>query len=376
MARIVTVYNDWRKPFELVEMGYIRWLKISEALARRGHQVDIATNEPCWHGLRWRRPSELRLGPNLRRIPLAAVRWHEYDMVKTLFHDGLVTLERYHGTDHPLIISKLGSVVGPHDMEGVPFYGRQRAQLYALQERIARTSTYVAVISPPARELWQECFGDKPQVLLVPGAADQEVPPPGHDPYPADGRPRCLFAGNIYFKHSQPEANVILVDKLNRLGKLLAERGIRLYLLGTGDVRRLDKRYVTYLGACPYEESWDYLHFADVGVVVTAARFLHNNESTKIYHYLRVGLPVVSEQGFPNDHVVGEAGLGEVVENGNLEAMAAAVQNAVEYPGAPDAAIRYILQHHTWDQRVSIYEDVLARNHTPGVEWVPPLEPA
>jgi glycosyltransferase involved in cell wall biosynthesis len=365
MARIVTVYNDWRRPFDLVEMGYIRWLKISEALARRGHQVDIATNEPQWHGLPWRRPREIPIAPNLRRIPLASVRWHDYDLVKTLFHDGMRVLERFRGTNHPLVISKLGSVVGPRDMEGVPFYGRRRAELFAVQERIARTSRYVTVISEPAKELWTDCFGPVPEVLVVPGAVDRELPPPTRDPYPADGRPRCLFAGNIYFKHSQPEANAVLVDKLNGLGRLLAERGVRLYLLGTGDVSRLDKRFVTYVGAAPYTESWDYLRFADVGVVVAAERYLHNNESTKIYHYLRVGLPVVAEQGFPNDWVIREAALGMSIENGNLEAMADGVLEVLGNRIPSDAAERYILQHHTWDQRVGVYHDILSREASP-----------
>src|SRR5438309_2043451 len=126
-------------------MGYIRWLKMSEALARLGHEVDIATNEPTWGRMWWHGPSEVRLGPNLRRIPLAQVRWSDYDLVKTLFHEGFATLERFGGLEHRLIVSKLGSVVGPRDMVGVPFYGRQREKLYAIQERIAAASTYVAV---------------------------------------------------------------------------------------------------------------------------------------------------------------------------------------------------------------------------------------
>jgi len=364
MARIVTVYNAWRKPFDLVEMGYIRWLKMSEALACWGHEVDIATDEPTWHRL-WGRRSEVRLGPRLRRIPLAAVRWDEYDMVKTLFHVGFETLERYHGTAHPLVISKLGSVVAPHDMEGVPFYGRQRARLYAVQERIARTSAYVTVISPPAQELWTECFGPTPEVLLVPGAVDREVPPPGPDPYPADGRPRCLFAGNVYFRQSQPEGNAVLMDKLNRLGALLTQRGARLYLLGTGDVRRLDRRHVTYLGSRSYGDAWDFMHHADVGIIVAPDRYLHNNETTKLYHYLRVGLPVVCEAGFPNEHLIAEAGLGLVTANGNIEAMAAGVAEALARPWDRDRAVRYILQHHTWDQRAAIYDALLARRSPP-----------
>ena len=54
MAKIVTVYRDSRGVFQPVEMGMIRWLKISEALARRGHSVDIAMtrhSHPQWSEL-------------------------------------------------------------------------------------------------------------------------------------------------------------------------------------------------------------------------------------------------------------------------------------------------------------------------------------
>ncbi len=44
---------------------------------------------------------------------------------------------------------------------------------------------------------------------------------------------------------------------------------------------------------------------------------MHNNESTKIYHYLRARLPVVSESGFPTDHVVRESRCGVVVKSGD-----------------------------------------------------------
>ena len=88
---------------------------------------------------------------------------------------------------------------------------------------------------------------------------------------------------------------------------------------GPGDASRLDARFVTNLGSCLYEESWNYLQHAAVGVVVSAGPFMHNNESTKIYHYLRVGLPVVSEEGFPNDYVVRESGLGSVVPSDDMD---------------------------------------------------------
>jgi hypothetical protein len=125
-------------------------------------------------------------------------------------------------------------------------------------------------------------------------------------------------------------------------------------------VSALDSDAVTYLGAIPYEATWNYFHHADVGVVVSAGSFMHNNESTKIYHYLRAGLPVVSEAGFPNDHVVTESGLGFVVENGDLPLMAARIEEAASSAWDRDAAIDYVLRHHTWERRADVYGDLFA----------------
>ncbi len=355
MTRIVTVYRMWRRRFKPVDMSYIRWLKISEALARHGHQVDIATNEPLWLVRR----APLSMAPNLRRVPLARVRWEKYDVVKTLFGKGFETLEYYGGDRHPFIISKLGSVVGRRDMEGIHFYGENRRQMFAVQQRIHERSRFVTLLTEPARHLWTECFGSADRVLLVPGAVDREIPPRGRDPYPNDGKLRCVFAGTIYNQSSQPEANRALIEKLNAVGKRLAGRGARLYMLGSGDVSRLDRAHVTYLGSLPYEATWDFFHHADVGIVVSAGRFMHNNESTKIYHYLRAGLPVVSESGFPNDDVVRESRCGVVVESGDMRAMADAVLAAPRASWDREYATRYILDHHTWDQRAAVYDRVL-----------------
>src|SRR5512145_135645 len=117
MARIVTVYSTERTAAQLNDMANIRWHMISAALARRGHQVDLATAEYKW---RLRRPI-VAMDERLRRVPLSRVRWSDYDVVKTLFHRGFETLERFGGARHPFIISKLGSVVGAADRPGIYF---------------------------------------------------------------------------------------------------------------------------------------------------------------------------------------------------------------------------------------------------------------
>lgn len=72
-----------------------------------------------------------------------------------------------------------------------------------------------------------------------------------------------------------------------------------------------------------------------IGIVVASGKFMHNNESSKIYHCFRVSLPVVSESGFPNDYVIKESNLGFVVENGNLELMSQEINEAA---------------HNTWNR--------------------------
>lgn len=358
MARIATVYRRDRVEFRPVDMSYIRWLKISEALARRGHEVDIVTNEPRWE----HDPKPVVMGQNLRRIPLTRVNWNRYDVVKTLFHRGFETLEEFRGTSHPFIISKLGSVVGPTDLPGIYFYGAEREQLYETQERLCRTSHYVTVLSPAAADYLAECHGVSDRVLLVPGGVDSKIPAKGSDPYPRDKCVRCLFAGNIYTFDRQREANRVLSEKLNTLGGLVRKRGIRLYFLGKGDVSLLDPNVVTNLGTVTYEESWSYLYHAHVGIVVAAGPFMHNNESTKIYHYLRVGLPVVSEEGFPNDHVVRESRLGFVVPNGDLENMARKIEEAASIDSWDrKSASDYVVREHSWDRRAQTYDDLLRK---------------
>jgi glycosyltransferase involved in cell wall biosynthesis len=354
MAKIVSIYTQ--KPnFFPVDMSHIRWLKIAETLASLGHQVDIATMEniPL--------ESPIQMAPNLRRISLSNVQLSDYDVVKTVFHHGFETLEAMGGTGHPFIISKLGSVVGPEDREGIYFYGQTRANLFAIQERIQKTSRYITLLSTPAIDMWRQLFESNGNLLLVPGAADAKIPEYGGDPFPEKNGIRCLFAGNVYTLDRQPDANQVLVSKLNELGRILKTYCIQLYMMGPGNISRLNQELVQYLGAVPFQKTWDYYRAADVGIVLSAGSFQHNNESSKIYHYLRAGLPVVSESGFPNDFLIHDSKLGFSVESGNLKLMAERIAEAARTNWDRDFAIQYILKHHTWESRVKVYDQLFSK---------------
>jgi len=351
MAKIVTVYTA--SDYELIDMSYIRWHKISEALARLGHHVDIANKKSTIK-------SPVIIAENLRMVPLSKINWSAYDVVKTTYVEGFKTLETYGGLDHPFIISRLATVLGPQDIKGIYFYGKRREERYFYEQKMAHTSKYIAVLNESAKQLWIKCFGFSDNILIVPGAVDRTIQPPREDPYPKDHNTRCIFAGNLFTKNFAPEANAVLIDKLNKLGRFLLRHGTRLYVIGPGDVEELDRRYVSYLGVLPYERTWDYLHFAHVGVeLVKGLSSMHHNESTKIYHYLRAGLPVISEAGLPNASLITESRLGFVVENGNLELMAHKIVEAANKHWDRDYAINYILKHHTWDKRAEVYDKTI-----------------
>ena len=365
MAKIVTVYERKLRRFDSkhgklmpVDMSYIRWFKISEALAKFGHQVDMATDEFRW----WRKKPPIVVTDNLRRIPLSKVKWKDYDAVKTLFHDGFQTLEAYGGAKHPFIVSKLGTVVSHKDIEGVYFYGNHRKRLYSVQEKINKTSKYITLLNKQAKELWENCFGPKDNILVIPGAVDSQIPPSLNDPYPEKGVKRCIFIGNIYDRKGYSAANLVLTKKLNKLGEYLYRLNVKLYLLGPGDTRGLNKKYVNYLGVVPYERSWDYLYFSNVGVVLLPDNFLHNNDSSKLYHYLRAGLPVVVESGFPNEEIVKDSQGGFIVVNGDLAMAAEKIAEAASKDWDKKHMMEYILNNHTWEKRAEVYDSILKGN--------------
>src|ERR1039458_8674287 len=116
--RIACVYLRDRCPnFSPSTMAEIRFFRMADALARRGHEVDIVLN---------RREGPQMLATRLREIPFKFVRWEHYHVVKTFFHRGFDSLVAEGGGDHPFIISKLGSVVGREETEGVHFHGSDR----------------------------------------------------------------------------------------------------------------------------------------------------------------------------------------------------------------------------------------------------------
>ncbi len=75
------------------------------------------------------------------------------------------------------------------------------------------------------------------------------------------------------------------------------------------------------LGPVPDNEVWDWQRHAVAGVVLAHGE-VQDNESSKIYYYLRTELPTITEAPVPNRWLIEETGLGAVVPLDDVDAMA------------------------------------------------------
>jgi len=355
-ARVACVYRPNRGlGAALRDMSGIRFIRMAEALARRGHKVDLVLDRGRV------------LSSNLREVPYTSVRWADYDVIKTFFHSGFSFLISAGGVDHPFIVSKLGSVVGRAQTAGVHFYGAVRERLSEVEEAIARNSRFVTVLTDESARLWRREHGSKPRLLRVPTGVDAQIPPAGPNPYRRLGidGPVAFFAGNIYTRAQQPEVNELWQERLNRIGRRLQRYGVRVVAAGNGDTDRLDAAAVLHVGSLEASAIWDWQRYARVGLVLAQGP-VQDNESSKIYYYLRTELPVVCERPVPNAWLVQHTGHGAVVDYDDVEAFAGTVAELARRPPTANGVARYMVDCHSWDVRAATYDlvfDAARRAH-------------
>jgi hypothetical protein len=315
-----------------------------------GHEVDLPIDGP----------QVVELSPGVRRVPVATLDWPSYDLVKAEFHRGFDRVARHGGADHPFLLVKFGSVVGPPETPGVYFFGDALAELAASQRAIAERARYVSILTQPSADLWRQEHGTRIPVLMVPTGVDAVIPPTRTDPYAAlglSGR-AVLFAGNIYTEQ-QREVNLVWQDRLNRLGRALRRRGLTLVAMGAGLVDQLDPDAVRHVGSLPVDQTWDWQRGAVAGVVLAHGPGQHN-ESSKIYYYLRTGLPVLCERPVPNADLVTSAGCGALVDLDDVKTMAAVAEDLAVRRQRFDDVAETTAREHSWDERAARYTSIIA----------------
>ncbi|MFM8560101.1 MAG: hypothetical protein ACKOC6_10980 [bacterium] len=340
MKRIALAYSA--NPTRAIQgMDMIRWVAMGHRLRRLDYKVRLVTD---------RRRGVDRLD----RIHLTSadrMDWSECDAIKVCYQASIELVP-----EHPHIIARMCRVV---DEEFPRRDDHRRAEMLRQQELFAERAAVVSFNDEVNARRWRERYGAHQRILIVPTGCPEWLPKEVSNPY-APGERVVLFMGALT-SHRFPGA-------LNGLARRLREAApdVRVHVLGkdslkhyAGESEPLDLSLVTLHEPVDEERTWDYVLHAGVGVGFAPSEHEFESELSKLYYYLRGGLPIVTESTVPNRTLVAETGHGAIAAYDDLDDFAHRVLEALRLPARDERVMRHMAEHHSWLARARVYDAVL-----------------
>jgi len=340
-VRVALFYTE--NPNVMVTADTIRWVEMAVHLRRLGHEVALVTPAASSD----RHPY---LSANHVDVALPGA-WDEYDVVVALLQYSARHIPesvRNVVFDLHQVVSFTAPLVEDH---------QAMAELVALQDECVRRAAAISVTAPGHLETLNLLYPDiagKPVVAIPCGSPSQ---PPDNTYAQVFERPAVLFAGSFHHEY--------YADVLNALGPVAADLDARLYVLGPGpNAHRLDSSSVTYLGPADYSVSNSLMSCARIGLAFPQYVPTPNPvESTKVWCYLRYGVPTIEHSSIWNADVIEELDFGRVVAEFTPDAYADALCDISlgydRYVPRRDVVAAYMLRKHGWDVRARAMETLL-----------------
>jgi hypothetical protein len=341
MRRIALAYSaNPTRPIQGMDM--IRWTAMGHRFRWLGYKVRLVTD---------RRRGVDRLD----RIHLTSadrIDWTECDAVKVCYQGSIDLVPQ----GHPHLIARMCRVV---DEEYPKRDDHRRADMLRQQDKIAELAAIVAFNDEVNAQRWRDRYGNRQQVLIVPTGCPERLPEEVHNPFPA-GKRIVLFMGSLT-SHRFPGA-------LNGLARRLrsATPDVEVHFLGknslqhyAGESEPLDPAVVTVHEPVDEAATWSYVLNAHAGIGLAPSEQEFESELSKIYYYLRGGLPVVTESSVPNRSVLAETGHGRVAAFGDLDDLAHQTLAALALPARDERVMQHMIERHSWRARAQTYDDAL-----------------
>lgn len=340
MRRIALVYSA-NPAHGMAGMDMIRWAAMGKCFKSHGFKTHLVTD---------RRRDVERFG-GVKVKSARSAEWRDYDALKVCYQASIDLVP-----PHPNLIVRMCRVVDerhPRRDDG------RREELMRQQQRISEMASMVAFNDEVNAERWRRIYGESARVLIVPTGCPEVIPEPAANPFPGDRR-IVLFCGSLT-SHRFPGV-------LNRLARRLRSESadIELHFVGknsllhyAGDSEPLDESVVHVHGPVDQAEAWQYMLHAHVGVALAPSADVFESELSKIYYYLRSGLPVVTESVVPNRGVIAETGHGAVAAYDDLDDLAAKTIEALGSGARDPRVMQYMVDRHGWMQRARTYVDAL-----------------
>jgi glycosyltransferase involved in cell wall biosynthesis len=286
-------------------------------------------------------------------MPLSALHVKDrYDVVKTCYHFSIKLIGDYSGP----VVSRIVRVVDSHFPVRDAYH---REEILQCQDLIHRRASALVMNNRENEERWRHFYGASPAITMIPTGCSEDIPPVHSNPYRSDEKV-MLFLGSV--------ATPRMVWLLNEAARGLWDR-CTVHIVGTsktkiyggGESDRLCPEIVQH-GEIHEEKIWDYIRYASVGLALAAGPDAFDNDLSKIYSYLRGGLPVLSEERVVNNSLILESGLGTTFSFGDPEALILKAKELLKHPPIHnrEATMAWMAKEHSWDKRVVILKDLLS----------------
>lgn len=270
-----------------------------------------------------------------------------YDIVKTCYHDSIKLVP----AKNKNIVSRIVRVVDSTFPERDSLF---RTKLLDCQKLISDRAALVIFNNQENRSRWIKFYGGVVQTALVPTGCPLVIPPPVRNPYHTHKKVLLFLgsiaAGRILHMLNQLAEHVTDVAEIHLVGLNKA------CMYGNDFGLELSSLIVNH-GQKPEHEIWDYIYNADAGLAFATGPQPFDNDMSKIYSYLRGGLPTLSEEPILNNELVLGLEYGSVFGYGDLAALISRCRDLLINPPIEkrDHVMGRMAADHSWDRRVDQY---------------------
>jgi glycosyltransferase involved in cell wall biosynthesis len=229
-----------------------------------------------------------------------------------------------------------------------------REQLLRSQTIIRNRASFVVVNNTENEERWHTLYGPRPPVIRVPTGCPSVIPLPEKSPfYPHEKV--ILFLGSI----AAPRM-VLIINEIARHLKGIA----RVHFIGSNKSCLYGKNkedalspLIVQHGVLPEDRIWNYIFHARIGLAVATGPCPFDNDMSKIFSYLRGGLPVLSEEPIINNSLIRETGFGLTFQYDNIENLTEKALMLLRNPPLEkrEAVMARMADEESWERRVDIY---------------------
>ncbi|MDD5168143.1 MAG: hypothetical protein PHN75_04955 [Syntrophales bacterium] len=332
----------------------IRLCTLTEGLRKRGLEADIIA------------PVEKR-AVTAGGVPVYPVRHllggTHYDILKTSYHFSIELIGGYQGP----VVSRIVRVV---DASLPERDAACRERLMRCQETIRARSSVVVLNNTENAQRWHNLYGDAISVTLVPTGCPSIIPRKGKNPYEEDEQV-LLFVGSLSSRRMVTMANALAeaLAGVARIHYIGLNKG---HLYGFGESLALSPLIVRH-GEMPEDKIWNFIRHARLGLAIATGPHPFDNDLSKIYSYLRGGLPVLSEERIVNNDLIRATGLGEVFRYDDVDD---ALKKALlimtgQHRLGEKRVMSYMARDHSWERRVDQYCSLFSSLHTEGRKTCP-----